>query len=180
MRTTRRELEQELWATTLRLESTGRRLVHEAAAVAATELHFSTQELQLIENEEGAWPSITDLECQLQPVEWSSLWGHFKSPRYFFEGPGREQVKGAAEPLLKEVVNHAAAVQKTRLLAHYVECIAEELKIAADRLQEGLEEEEKAMLDLLKGGDSADHWGQLGHQLSLLEQTFVDIMDKDL
>lgn len=93
MRTTQRELEQELWATTLRLESTGRRLVHEAAEAAATELLFSTEEFHLMENEEQAWPSPKDLECQLQPVQWSALWGYFKSPRYFFEGTGRELVK---------------------------------------------------------------------------------------
>ncbi|MEK3659091.1 dynamin family protein [Paenibacillus sp. FSL F4-0236] len=180
MRTTKRELEQELWATTLRLESTGRRLVHEAAEAAATELFFSTQEFHLMENEEAAWPSPSELECQLQSVEWPTLWGHFKSPRYFFEGAGREQVKGAAEPLVKEAVNVAAAEQKKKLLAHYVDCIARELKVAAERLQEGLAEQEKAMLDLLKGGESADHWGQLGHQLSLLEQSFVDRLDKNL
>lgn len=66
------------------------------------------------------------------------------------------------------------------MLAHYVDCIARELKVAAERLQEGLAEQEKAMLDLLKGGESADHWGQLGHQLSLLEQSFVDRLDKNL
>jgi hypothetical protein len=180
MRTTQRELEQELWATTLRLESTGRRLVHEAAEAASAELLFSPEEFHLMENEEASWPSPSELECQLQVVEWSTLWGHFKSPRYFFEGAGREQVKGAAEPLVKEAVNVAAAEQKKKLLAHYVECITSELKVAADRLQEGLAEQEKAMLDLLKGGESADHWGQLGHQLSLLEHSFVDRIDKNL
>ncbi|OME07367.1 hypothetical protein BSK64_08410 [Paenibacillus odorifer] len=180
MRTTQRELEQELWATTLRLESTGRRLVHEAAEAAATELLFSTEEFHLMENEEQAWPSPKDLECQLQPVQWSALWGYFKSPRYFFEGTGRELVKGAAEPLLKEAVNLAAAVQKEKLIAHYVENISRELKSAAESLQEGLAEQEKAMLDLLKGGETADHWGQISHQLSRLEQTFVDKVDKVL
>lgn len=104
-----------------------------------------------MENEAAAWPSPSELECQLQSVEWPTLWGYFKSPRYFFEGAGREQVKGATEPLVKEAVNVAAAEQKKKLLAHYVDCIARELKVAAERLQEGLAEQEKAMLDLLKG-----------------------------
>lgn len=180
VRTTQRELEQELWATTLRLENIGRRLVHEAAMAAAAELRFSPQDFHLMENEEEAWPSPEDLECKLQQIAWSSLWGHFKSPRFFFEGQGRELVKSAAEPLLKESVNLEAAVQKNKILEHYVECITSSLMAAAERLQEGLAEQEKAMLDLLEGGESAEHWGQLADQLTLLEQSFVDKVDKDL
>lgn len=52
---------------------------------------------------------------------------------------------------MKEAVNLAAAVQKEKLIAHYVENISRELKSAAESLQEGLAEQEKAMLDLLKG-----------------------------
>jgi len=71
-------------------------------------------------------------------------------------------------------------VQKEKLIAHYVENISRELKSAAESLQAGLAEQEKAMLDLLKGGETADHWGQISHQLSRLEQTFVDKVDKVL
>ena len=178
MRTTQRELEQELWATTLRLESTGRRLVYEAAAAAGTELLFTSQELQSMRSEEEAWPSPKGLECKFNPVDWSTLWGRFKSPRYFFEGSGREQMKSPAEQLLKEAVNVAASMQEERLLTFYGECTLRELKKAAAYLIERLAEQETAMLDSLKGGDSAEHWSKLRQQLSLLEKSFGDKLEK--
>lgn len=178
MRTTQRELEQELWATTLRLESAARRLVQEAAYAAGTELLFTAEELQIMENDASAWPSPEGLDCPFQPIDWSTLWGYFKSPRYFFEGPGRDQVKSATELLLKEAVNIAAKAQAEKLLGFYVKCTYRALNLTSDSLREGLAEQEKAMLDLLKGGDSTEHWSKLRQDLYLLEKSFVDKVDK--
>ncbi|MEK5027401.1 dynamin family protein [Paenibacillus sp. FSL M7-1046] len=179
-RTLERELEQELWATTLRLEAAGQKLVRTAASSAASELSISAQELQLMDNAEENWPSPDKLECWLSPLDWAALWGRFKSPRHFFEGPGRNEVRASAEPWLKEAVAGAAGTQEDLLLDFYTGVAEQALKRSAETLRAALAEREEVMSGLLKGGDSAEHWGQLGHQLNVLERSFDDIVDGDL
>ncbi|WP_238652952.1 dynamin family protein [Paenibacillus piscarius] len=179
-RSIRRELEQELWATTLRLESAGRRFVTAAAAAAARELDFPEQELQLLENAEERWPAPAKLDCLLAPLDWSSLWGRFKSPRHFFEGPGRAEIRAAAEPWCKEAVAAAAEAQEQELLTFYTNAAAESLFRAAGRLREALAEREAAMAELLKGGDSAQHWAGIAGELQRLEQAVADRVNSDL
>lgn len=81
-RTLQRELEQELWATTLRLEAAGVRLVRQAALAAAEELALSGRELQLQER----WAAPDKLEAVLAPLDWPGFWSRFKSPRHFLKG----------------------------------------------------------------------------------------------
>ncbi|CAH1194280.1 GTPase Der [Paenibacillus auburnensis] len=179
-RTLQRELEQELWATTLRLEAAGHRFVQLAVQSAAEELSISPQELQFLENEKDEWPSPDTLEASWNPLDWLSLWSCFKSPRYFFEGPGRSELRAEAEPLLKEAVAGAAAVQEKLLLDFYADALEKALGRAADRLREELNEREEAMSELLRGGDSAEHWSEVALQLRRLEHSFDDIVDNDL
>ncbi|NQX49876.1 dynamin family protein, partial [Paenibacillus tritici] len=175
-----RELEQELWATTLRLESAGRRFVTQAAAAAAAELSVPEQELQLLENPDERWPAPVKLDCVLAPMDWAGLWSRFKSPRHFFEGPGRAEIRSAAEPWFKEAVGAAAEAQEQPLLTFYADAAAAALSLAADRLREELSEREAAMSELLKGGDSAQHWGEIAGELRLQEQAFDDLVDSHL
>lgn len=179
-RSLQRELEQELWATTLRLETAGRRLVWTAAASAAAELSIPEQELQGLENSEERWPSPARLECHLKPLDWPVLWSRFKSARHFFEGPGRSEVRAAAEPLLKEAVAGAAESQENVLIDFYISVLETALHSAADYLREVLAEREEAMSELLRGGDSTAHWSGIEGELQLLEQSFDDIVDKNL
>ncbi|MFE4710059.1 dynamin family protein [Paenibacillus sp. NPDC056722] len=171
-RTVQRELEQELWATTLRLEAAGNRLVHEAVAAATAELPFMEGEAQLVDDEEIRWSPPAEMDLRLQPIHWTSLWGMFKSPRQFFEGGGRDKVKSAVEPLLKEAITVAVAAQEPKLLEHYAVGAQAALNITADRLRERLSEQEEAMTNLQKGGDSAERWGELALQLRRIGETF--------
>ncbi|WNS44559.1 dynamin family protein [Paenibacillus sp. MMS20-IR301] len=175
-----RELEQELWATTLRLEAAGRRFVGITAAAAAADLSAEGHEPLLRENAGQHWPSPEKLDCGLAPLDWAELWGQFKSPRHFFEGPGRAGIRAAAEPRFKEAVAAAVALQEELLLNYYCEAAAEALVLAGDELREQLAEREAAMTELLKGGDSAQHWGRTAGELSLLEQAFDDMVDGQL
>lgn len=175
-----RELEQELWATTLRLEAAGRRLVTQAAAAAAAELSIPGQELQLLENPDERWSAPAKLDCSLTPLDWAGLWSRFRSPRHFFEGPGRAEIRTAAEHWFKEAIAAAAESQEERLLSFYTGAAAAALSLAAEQLREGLAEQEAAMSELLKGGDSAQHWGQIAGELSLMEQSFVNMVDSHL
>ncbi|WP_410514874.1 dynamin family protein [Paenibacillus sp. BR2-3] len=179
-RTVQRELEQELWATTLRLEAKGQLLVRAAAGTAAEEMSFSESETQLLWEEEGRWSPPERLECQLQPLDWSGLWNYFRTPRHFFEGPGRDKIKSVVEPLLKEAVASRAAVLEKGLLDHYEICIKEALAIYAERLRNLLAEQEQALTLAREGGDSAEYWDHLARDLHSLEQSFDDIVDNEL
>lgn len=179
-RSLQRELEQELWATTLRLETAGRRLVWASAAAAAEELSIPEQELQILENVEERWPTPAKLECQLKPLDWPMLWSRFKSPRHFFEGTGRSEVRAAAEPLLKEAVAEAALSLENLLIDFYVSVLEQALHKAADSLRETLAEREEVMAEMLRGGDSTAHWYGIEGELQLLEGSFDDIVDKNL
>lgn len=174
-RSIQRELEQELWATTLRLEAAGRRLVSTAAESAAAELS-----IEHLENQDGRWTAPEKLDCRLIPLDWAGLWGRFKSPRHFFEGPGRAEIRTAAEPWFKEAVAAAVQGQEEGLLAFYSGAAAAALAQAAVRLREDLAEREAAMSELLKGGDSAQHWGRIAGEISLLEQSFDELVDSHL
>ncbi|AIQ48112.1 hypothetical protein R70723_21020 [Paenibacillus sp. FSL R7-0273] len=175
-RTLQRELEQELWATTLRLEAAGVRLVRQAALAAAEELALSGRELQLQER----WAAPDKLEAVLAPLDWPGFWSRFKSPRHFFEGPGRTELRAAAEPLLKESLTRAAEAEQQVLLDCYANAVNTALAQAADRLREALHEREEAMAELLKGGDSAEHWSGVVTRLQHLEQNFDGLLNKVL
>ncbi|WP_249899543.1 dynamin family protein [Paenibacillus sp. PK3_47] len=179
-RSLQRELEQELWATTLRLEAAGRRLVRIAAASAAAELSIPEQELQILEDGAARWPSPARLEGHLQPLDWSALWSRFKSAKHFFEGTGRSELRSAAEPLLKEALAGAASSQENLLIDFYISVLEQELDKAANGLRETLAEREEAMAELLRGGDSEAHWSGIERELQLLEGSFDDIVDKNL
>lgn len=145
----------------------------QAATAAAAELSIPDQELQLLENPDERWPAPAKLDCVLAPLDWAGLWSRFKSPRHFFEGPGRAEIRAAAEPWFKEAVAAAAQGQEDSLLTFYTEAAAAALSQAADQLREGLSEQEAAMSALLKGGDGAEHWGRIAEELRLQEQAFA-------
>ncbi|WP_151734535.1 dynamin family protein [Paenibacillus tengchongensis] len=179
-RTLQRELEQELWATTLRLEQTGRRLVQTAALAAAADLSIPEQEALLLIGDGADWAAPAALECRLRPFDWSQLFGRFKSPRHFFEGPGRNEVRAAAEPWLKEAVAGAAAVAEETLLAFYAAAAAAALGQAAQSLLGSLQEQETALTELLKGGDAAGRWEWMVQQLADQEGAFNDILNRKM
>ncbi|WP_379150642.1 dynamin family protein, partial [Paenibacillus sp. sgz5001063] len=179
-RTIQRELEQELWATTLRLEAAGRRLVHSAAIAAAEELSIPAEELQFLQNDKEPWPAPVKLEVRLEPLDWSALWSRFKSPRHFFEGTGRNEVRAGAEPGMKEAVAAAAEGQESLLLEFYVGSLDTAFSRVVKVLRENLSEREAAITELLEGGDSAEHWSHLSSELLQLEQALGDIVDNNL
>ncbi|MFD1774229.1 dynamin family protein [Paenibacillus rhizophilus] len=179
-RTAGRELEAELWATTLRLTAAGRRLVREASAAAALELGLPADSPFSASEEEEAWPAPKGLEGDLPPADWGKLWGLFKSPKHFFEGGGRDALRNAAEALLKEAIAEGAAKRETLLLDHYESLAVQALARAAVALRETLEEQDLAMSAMLKGGDSAERWTLLVHGLRELETAFGDRMNMEV
>lgn len=179
-RTAGRELEAELWATTLRLTAAGRRLVREASAAAALELGLPADPPSTASEEDEAWPAPKGLEGDLPPADWGKLWGLFKSPKHFFEGGGRDALRNATEPLLKEALAEAASRLETLLLDHYESLAVQALARAVVALRETLEEQDLAMSAMLKGGDSAERWNFLVHGLRELETAFGDRMNMEV
>ncbi|WP_052410256.1 dynamin family protein [Paenibacillus durus] len=174
-RTAGRELESELWATTLRLTDAGRRLVREAAAAAAFELGLPHELPSSRVTEDNAWPAPEGLEGNLPPADWGRLWGLFKSPKHFFEGGGRDALRNAVEPLLKEALASAALKREKLLLDHYESLTLQALAGASEALREMMKEQELAMSAMRKGGDSAGRWSQLVGRLRDQETAFGNL-----
>ncbi|MGV2686619.1 dynamin, partial [Clostridium perfringens] len=105
MRTLSLELDQELWATTLRLEMAGRKLTEEAALKAAADINGMGEGLSLAIRRDKDWspPELEETELQIQG-DWLSFWPTFKNPKHFFEGSGSSKLREAAEPKVKEAV----------------------------------------------------------------------------
>ncbi|WP_379129368.1 dynamin family protein [Paenibacillus sp. sgz500958] len=179
-RTVQRELEQECWATTLRLEAAGQQIVRSAFTAAAEDLMLSESEIQLLWEVEEHWPAPVSMESPLREMDWLVLWNYFKSPRYFFEGPGRDKVKTSAEPQLKEAIAEAAGIQEAAMITHYKHCLRTSLQAAADRLHSLLAEQEQAVSLNREGGDAAEHWSLLIHDLHVLEKSFDEIVDGEV
>ncbi|QWU14576.1 GTPase Era, involved in 16S rRNA processing [Paenibacillus sophorae] len=175
-RTAGRELEGELWATTLRLTAAGRRLVREAAVAAALELGLPHELPSSGVAEDNAWPAPEGLEGDLPPADWGRLWGLFKSPKHFFEGGGRDALRNAVEPQLKEALASAASKREKLLLDHYESLTLQVLARASEALREMLEEKDLAMSAMREGGDSAGRWSRLIRSLRDHETAFGDLI----
>ncbi|MBY9081710.1 dynamin family protein [Paenibacillus sp. HN-1] len=179
-RTAGGELEAELWATTLRLSSAGRRLVLSAADAIVEELGGSGLTCEGEAWDERSWPAPGRLEAALPEAalpeaDWDRWWPFFKSPKAFFEGGGRDALRRAAEPQLKEAIAAAAAKAEPALLAHYETLASEALATAARELASALKEREIAMLSLLKGGDTAERWAALAQELQQIESGMASL-----
>ncbi|AIQ64577.1 hypothetical protein PSTEL_17195 [Paenibacillus stellifer] len=174
-RTAGRELEAELWATTLRLSSAGRRLVRSAADAMAEELGDSGLTYEGKAWDERSWPAPGRLEISLPEADWERWWPLFKSPKAFFEGGGRDVLRRAVEPQLKEAIAAAAAKAEPALLAHYESLASAALAAAARELAAELKEREIAMLSLLKGGDTAERWAILAQELQQIESGLASL-----
>lgn len=166
--TARRELEQELWATTLRLESAGRRFTQKSAEQAAADIG-SEPHPEGIPLAEEDWTAPEELLIRLETPELGVYWGEFKSPRHFFEGPGRTALRTELEPVFKTKFAAAAAEAGEALIAHYASCVSASLRHSAERLAEELNERDEALNASRKGGVAPAYWLGIADTLRNLE-----------
>ncbi|SMF87138.1 Dynamin family protein [Paenibacillus uliginis N3/975] len=165
------ELDQEIWATTLRLEQKGRVLAEEAARHTLHDISSLTEglELSLRQDREWATPELEETELIVEGG-WLSYWSHFKNPKHFFEGHGSQKLREAAEPKVKDAAATVVKQREILLVAHYAEEIKQSLEMHSNVLQEQLEESVKAMVVSLQDGQSPDMWRKLSERLLELEQ----------
>ncbi|MFP4977895.1 dynamin family protein [Paenibacillus sp. CN-4] len=166
--TARRELEQELWATTLRLEAAGRRFTQKAAELAAADIG-SEPHPEGIPLADEDWTAPEDLLIRLETPDLGVYWGAFKSPRHFFEGQGRTALRAELEPVYKTHFAAAAAEAGEALIAHYESCVTASLRHSAERLAEELNERDEALNASRKGGVAPAYWLEIADTLRNLE-----------
>ncbi|WP_422660875.1 dynamin family protein [Paenibacillus sp. EC2-1] len=164
------ELDQEFWATTLRLEQKGRRLTEEAAKQTAQAVGEMTEGLEFSIRQVREWsaPSLEETELKITE-DWLSYWSNFKNPKHFFEGNGSLKLRDAAEPKVKEAVTQLVKLREAQMASHYANEIALSLDLHAVVLQEQLEESLHAMLLSLQDGQSPEIWRSLALELSKME-----------
>ncbi|OAB44356.1 dynamin [Paenibacillus glacialis] len=166
-----RELDQELWATTLRLEIKAKSILQEASQRFTDHINALDEGLLLSPvKEEQDW-MVPDLQGSKfhKTVEWSGLWSTFKSPKLFFEGKGREKLKGSVEPLLKDNIAEAAIAQEPLLCDFYIHEFSVALTRQAYLLSEQLLESQSALESTLQLTEGPVTWLALAEQLKAYE-----------
>ncbi|BFH61954.1 dynamin family protein [Paenibacillus azoreducens] len=173
-RTVVRELEQELWATTLRLENKGKAILRTAAADAAADIRDYDPAIMLAPPEEGQWGSPDWSDGGLADfVDWSSFWQLFKSPKHFFENGGREKLRNAIEPVIKEALGAEVSAKHEYLVQFYSNLVAEAQKQQKQKLEQQLHEAMEAANASLSSGERPEAWDQLAAQLRELEESLA-------
>lgn len=170
-RTIVRELEQELWATTLRLENKGKAVLRTAAEEAVNDIREYDAAMMLTPPEESEWASPQWEEAgTVHFVDWNAYWPLFKSPKHFFEGGGREKLKNAIEPVIKEALSTEAAKKQELLVDFYGKLAAAAQSRQAEGLREQLKEALEAANASLASGEQPEVWDRLAAQLEEMEQ----------
>jgi GTPase Era involved in 16S rRNA processing len=173
-RTVVRELDQELWATTLRLENKGKAVLHTAAEHAAEDIRDYDSAIMLTPGEELQWASPKWNDGGLAHfVDWSSYWPLFKSPKHFFEDGGKEKLRNAIEPVIKEALSTEATVKQEILVDFYNGLVISAQERQRHMLEEQLREAMEAANASLSSGEQPEVWDQLAAQLQQLEQSLV-------
>ncbi|WP_459967533.1 dynamin family protein [Paenibacillus sp. JCM 10914] len=166
MRTLSLELDQELWATTLRLEQSGRKWTEGAATKIAAELNTLAEGLSLATRRDSDWeaPELEESDLQIQG-DWLSYWSYFKNPKHFFEGTGSAKLREAAESNVKEAIGATAARREEQLTDHYTARSQQSLRYHHEVLKEQLMESVDAIVSSLQDGQSPLMWRQLADEL---------------
>ena len=167
-----RELDQELWATTLRLELKAKSIVQEGSLRFTDQINALDEGLLLTPvKEEQDWtvPNLQGSKFH-KTVEWGALWSTFKSPKLFFEGKGREKLKIGVEPTLRDNIAEAATAQEPLLCDFYIHEFSNALTRQALVLEEQLLESQSALESTLQLSEGAATWHDLEDQLRSYEQ----------
>ncbi|NMO96997.1 dynamin family protein, partial [Paenibacillus lemnae] len=165
-RTLALELDQELWATTLRLEAAGRRLAADTVQRVLDSIASLEEGLGLSAQLERDWPAPALPETELsRPEDWHHYWNAFKNPKHYFEGKGSAKLRESTEPVLKDEIAAVLEQRASELTDHYTAEAHAALAEYTAKLQEQLEQSVDTMKSSLQGGQSADAWRKLARDL---------------
>lgn len=167
------EIQQELLATSIRLENKGKQLVTESATIAVNKLSELTSGTSLsvqTPNKEWATPLLNQLDDQ-ERTDFKKYSKYFKNPKSFFEGNGRKELQQALEPELKQYISIQLQQNETSLIEYYQAIRASFLDLSKE-LSVQWQENIDGRLAALDLADESENLVTLTEELSLLEQKF--------
>ncbi len=164
------ELEQEVLATTLRMEKAARRLISDRmqtygreAEKQAPGLRFST-----FEPEDWKTPDISGL-MSTQPLDWKTFWPLFRNPRQFFEQGGRDKFRNQLTAELDRMTGQLLDEQRDGLAGYYIEGLNVRLQQTADEMKRQIGEWAQGTEASLQMADGPERWAGLGELLYSLQ-----------
>ncbi|PZT54459.1 dynamin family protein [Paenibacillus silvae] len=165
------ELEQELLATTLRLEQTGQAWVAKQVTECIDEVKQLTSgiDLSLTLDEKWSIPVLEEIRLE-EPSGWKNYWSYFRNPKQFFEGDGRQRLQEALDPVLKQMIIEALPASEQKLIQFYDTQVCQSVQHQARQLTERLDEAISGLQDTLESGIPAEQWAALSAQLEQMQE----------
>ncbi|WP_174532167.1 dynamin family protein, partial [Paenibacillus pabuli] len=165
------ELEQELLATTLRLEQAGQTWMHKQVTECVDELKRLSggMDLSLLLNERWSTPVLEEVRLE-EPSGWKAYSSYFRNPKQFFEGDGRQRLQEALDPVIKQMVIDVLPAAENKLIQFYDNQLGQSLQHHSRQLEERLEEAVGALHETLTSGIPAEEWESLSAQLEQMER----------
>ncbi|NEU62066.1 dynamin family protein [Paenibacillus sp. ALJ109b] len=165
------ELEQELLATTLRLEQAGQTWMHKQVTECVDELKRLSggMDLSLPLSERWSTPVLEEVRLE-EPSGWKAYLSYFRNPKQFFEGDGRQRLQEALDPVIKQMVIDVLPAAENKLVQFYDNQLGQSLQHQSRQLEERLEEAVSALHETMTSGIPAEEWESLSVQLGQIER----------
>ncbi|MBD7968110.1 dynamin family protein [Paenibacillus gallinarum] len=165
------EMQQELLATSIRLENKGKQLVTVAAEETVNELSGLTSGTSLSVSLSKGWetPSLRTGEEQ-ESIEFKLFWKYFKNPKSFFESNGRKELQQVLEPELKQFISKQLQQNESLLMDYYQSLIRTSFHEVSLDLSEQWKENISGLVAALDLADDSEKLVLLAQKLSSLEQ----------
>ncbi|MBP1999612.1 GTPase Era involved in 16S rRNA processing [Paenibacillus shirakamiensis] len=124
------ELERELQATSFRLEKKSSSLLERELQLWIEKQRGYNFGPQLYAPQPLGWDTPEIGEGLLShALPWKEYWGYFKNPKFFFEGPGKEQLREALEGPMENLIREAVEAIAERFVNYYREGTAHRLRV---------------------------------------------------
>ncbi len=170
------ELEQEVLATTLRMEKAARRLISDRMQTYGREAEKQAPGLRFSAFEPADWktPEISG-GLSTQSLDWKSFWPLFRNPRQFFEQGGRDKLRNQLTAELDSRTGRLLDEQRDGLAQYYIDGLNVRLQETANEFKRQIDEWAKGTEASLQMADGPERWAQLGELLySLQPVTMLD------
>lgn len=166
------ELEQELLATTLRLEQAGQTWLMKQVTECIDEVRQLSGgvDVSLPLNERWTTPVLEEVRLE-EPSGWKSYLNYFRNPKQFFEGDGRQRLQEALDPVLKQMIIEVLPAAQDKLIQFYDNQLCQSLQHQSRQLEERLDEAVSGIQDTLESGIPAEQWTSLSNQLEQIERS---------
>ncbi|WP_181151094.1 dynamin family protein [Paenibacillus sp. PCH8] len=165
------ELEQELLATTLRLEQAGQTWLMKQVTECIDEVRQLSGgvDVSLPLNQRWSTPVLEEVRLE-EPSGWKSYWSYFRNPKQFFEGDGRQRLQEALDPVLKQMIIEVLPAAQNKLIQFYDNQLEQSLLHQSRQLEERLDEAVSGLHDMLTSGIPVGEWESLAVQLEQIER----------